>query len=152
MGGVAGSIRFRPQPRFAAEIGMGVYAGTDANGQERVETPLTLNGMVFFNEERTAQPYLMAGIGISRARTNGLNANTGINEERELLHIGGQIGAGLELRLSDNIAINADVRGFLRQNIGGTSDQPEFTNPDNGDTTNTSAGALATVGATFYLN
>jgi opacity protein-like surface antigen len=152
MGGVGGSIRFRPQPRFAAEIGLGVYAGTDANGQDRVETPLTLNGMVFFNETGRVQPYLMAGVGVSRAHTQGLNTNTGSSAERELFHIGGQVGAGLELRLSDNIAINGDVRGFIRQNIGETAAQPEFTNPDNGETTNTSAGALATVGATFYFN
>jgi len=151
MGGVSGALRLRPNPRYAVELGAGAYAGRDANGQDRFEIPITVDGMVFLNPENALQAYLMAGVGVSTARTEGLNENTGSAAPRRMLHLGGQVGAGLEWRLSDNLAINADVRGFLRQRID-QEEEPEFVNAETGEETDTSAGALATIGATFYLN
>ena len=151
MAGATGALRLRPNPRYAVELGAGAYAGRDANGQDRFEMPITVDGMVFLNPQNALQAYLLAGVGVSKARTEGLNENTGSADARRMLHVGGQVGAGLEWRLSDNLAINADVRGFLRQRID-QEEEPEFINAETGEETDTSAGALATIGATFYLD
>jgi len=66
-------------------------------------------------------------------------------------YFGGQAGAGFELRVGRVLALNADLRGFLRTRIdSGAQSQPEFVDAL-GHTTNTSAGALFTAGMTFYF-
>jgi hypothetical protein len=66
-------------------------------------------------------------------------------------YFGGQIGGGLELRLSRNFALNVDLRGFIRDRTDELAQaQPEFTNA-NGQTTNTSGGGLFTGGMTVYF-
>ncbi len=48
--------------------------------------------------------------------------------------------------------MNLDVRGFLRTRTdSAAASQPEFTNPQTGQTTNTSDGCLVTAGMTFYF-
>jgi hypothetical protein len=65
-------------------------------------------------------------------------------------YFGGQAGIGVELRFSKLIALNVDLRGFVRTRTDAlAASKPEFTNSQ-GQTTNTSAGGLLTGGLTFY--
>ncbi len=147
MGGVGMSLRFRPTPRFALDIGLDALAGIDANGFHRSETPLSIIGMLYLNPKSKVQVYMLGGFGFSGARVE--NTQTGTVEHYS--YFGGIFGGGLEFRVSQKIALNFDVRGFIR---GRTDDQaanhPEFTAQD-GRTTNTSGGALFTGGVTFYF-
>ncbi|MEM7446911.1 MAG: hypothetical protein AAF355_01565 [Myxococcota bacterium] len=149
MGGATGAIRYRPIPRFALDFGIGGYAGTDYNGQDRVEVPLTIDALLYVNPSHPLQAYFLAGVGVSWAFVEGVNENTGRYEERDLAHLGGQIGVGLEWRLFKHLAFTADIRGFLRRRID-DDPQPEFVN-DDGETTDTSGGGLGTIGVTLYF-
>ena len=65
-------------------------------------------------------------------------------------YIGGQLGLGVEWRISPVFALSADIRGFLRTRIDEDRDErPEFV--DGSRSTNTSAGALGTLGMHFYF-
>jgi len=71
--------------------------------------------------------------------------------QRSYSYFGGQLGAGLEFRVTRRVSLNLDLVGFMR----GRTDQearvqPEFTDPDTGRTTNTSGGGLFRGGITFY--
>ena len=57
-------------------------------------------------------------------------------------YFGGQAGVGLEFRLSKVVALNFDMRGFIRSRIDDhKSDYPEFVSNE-GKTTNTSGGGI----------
>jgi hypothetical protein len=147
MGGVGMSLRFRPTPRFALDIGLDALAGIDANGKKRSETPISVLGLLYLNPRSRVQVYLLGGFAFSGARVE--DRLTGQVEHYS--YFGGMFGGGLEFRLSRKVALNFDIRGFIR---GRTDDQaarnPEFTAAD-GRTTNTSGGALFTGGLTFYF-
>jgi opacity protein-like surface antigen len=154
MGGGGLGLRLRPTRYFAVETDVDFVGGTDYQGDHRNETGITVNGLFFLNPRSRAQIYLLAGFGVSGASVNVPSPGSSIFGDTGTQHydyFGGQIGAGLELRLSHNFALNADVRGFLR----GRTDQyaashPEFMNAD-GRTTNTSGGGLLTIGMTIYF-
>jgi len=150
MGGVGASIRFRPSPRFAVDIGLDVLGGTDANGYKRTETPITVIGMLYLNPRSRAQVYLLGGLGISNARVDRTDS-VGNGYTDHYSYFGGVFGAGMEFRVAPKIALNFDVRGFVRSRTDdGATANPEFRAAD-GRTTNSSGGALFTGGLTFYF-
>ncbi|MDP9002528.1 MAG: hypothetical protein M3O46_20755, partial [Myxococcota bacterium] len=107
-----------------------------------------------------AQIYLLAGFGWSGAHVKCDGCASPVDNHYD--YFGGQVGAGLELRLTRVLAFNVDVRGFVR---GRTDDlaraQPEFDQPTGCSsnpaaygicrTTNTSGGGLLTGGMTLYF-
>ena len=133
----------------------GAYGGEDYDGNARREHPLTFDFMFFFPRASRFQVYTLVGGGFSFARvdTDGRwddDWDDGSYDER-YAYIGGQLGLGFEWRISPVFALSADVRGFLRTRIDGDRDtNPEFVARD-GRTTNTSAGALGTLGMHFYF-
>jgi len=149
-GGIGASIRFRPTPRFALDVGLDVIGGVDANGYKRTETPLSLLGLLYLNPKSKAQVYLLGGFGFSSARVE-INEPNGGSRNEQWSYFGAMFGGGLEFRVAKKVALNFDVRGFVR---GRTDDKaqnnPEFTAKD-GRTTNSSGGALFTGGLTFYF-
>ena len=142
MGGFSGALRFRPAPHFALDLGAGYFAGDDFDGDFRTEIPVTANMLFFVNPKSKVQFYVLLGPAVSFARKEM------ITEVRRMTYVGGQGGAGLEFRLAPAFALNVDVRGFVRHRVD-PDPRPEFV--DAGRTTDTSAGALATFGATFYF-
>jgi hypothetical protein len=147
MGGVGLGLRFKPTRRFGIESDVDFVTGQDYQGDNRSETAVTFNGLFFLNPQSRAQFYLLAGFGWSTAHVtsdlSSLDTHYG--------YFGGQAGAGLELRLSHTIALNIDLRGFIRGRTDqGAQQQPEFTSAD-GRTTNTSGGGLVTGGLTIYF-
>ena len=150
MGGVGASLRFRPSPRFAIDLGLDALSGTDANGYHRTETPFSVVGMLYLNPRSRAQLYLLGGFGVSSASVDKTDA-VGNSYSDHYSYFGGIFGGGVEFRLTRAVALNFDVRGFVR---GRTDDaasyNPEFRSLD-GRTTNSSGGALVTGGITFYF-
>lgn len=151
--GIGASLRFRPTPRFALDIGLDALGGTDANGYKRSEVPLTILGLLYLNPKSKAQVYLLGGFGFSTA-TVDVDANPNgstLAHTEKYSYFGALFGGGMEFRVAKKVALNFDIRGFIR---GRTDDaaasKPEFTAKD-GRTTNTSGGALFTGGLTFYF-
>jgi opacity protein-like surface antigen len=150
MGGAGLGLRFRPIPRIAIESDVDFVGGHDWQGDSRTEAALSFNGLLFLNPRSRAQIYLIAGFGWTAAHvTNDASSSSSLDAHYN--YFGGQGGAGLEIRLSRNFALNGDIRGFIRGRTDRLADsQPEFTNAD-GRTTNTSGGALFTGGLTLYF-
>ncbi len=145
MGGGGLGLRFKPTRRFGIETDLDFVGGRDYQGDSRSETAFTINGLLFLNPKSRAQLYLLAGFGWSGAHV------TSSSFDEHYGYFGGQIGGGIELRLSRNFALNLDLRGFIRDRTDQLAQsQPEFTNSD-GRTTNTSGGGLFTGGMTIYF-
>lgn len=152
MGGATGALRIRPgDGHFGVDLGIGVYGGQDHNGWDRVEVPLTADVLLFLNPDDRLQVYGIAGVGVSfaQAEQNGFDDPYFDYNAREYAYVGGELGAGLELRLSRWFAINGDVRGFVRERVD-DDPEPEFV-ADDGRTTDTSGGVLLNLGATVYF-
>ncbi len=153
MGGFGGAFRIRPIPHVALDFGAGLFGGSDYNGLDRVEVPVTADLLVFFNPQHRFQFYGVLGIGGSWSHAEGMNIRIGEPENRDYYHLGGQLGLGVEWRISRVFALNLDVRGFVRQRVDG-NETPEFREMDSDGTwmsTDTSGGAVGRFGMTFYF-
>jgi opacity protein-like surface antigen len=168
MGGFGVSLRYRPWARFALDAGFDVVGGTDFNGFERVETPFSVNGIIYFNPRSRSQFYVIGGVNWSRATVRSDNpspmlapSKDGTSFSADYKYFGGQLGAGLEFRLSKRLALNVDFLGFVRSRSdvdddnhrknNTESDKPaEFINAETGQTTNTSGGGLFRGGLTLW--
>jgi len=150
MGGLGFGLRYKPVPAFGIEADVDFWGGRDYNGYQRTETSFALNALVFVNPKSKVQVYFLAGFGWSTADVT--NDASPYASQANYAYFGGQAGGGLEFRLATHFALNADVRGFIRgRTDDGAQTQPEFTNPQTGQTTNTSGGGIVTGGMTFYF-
>lgn len=149
MGLVGLGLRYRPVPVFAVEADLDFAGGRDYNGYRRNETAFSFNGLLFVNPKNKAQVYFLAGFGWSGARA--VDDRNGFDSvEYKYGYFGAQAGVGLEFRLSKVVALNLDLRGFMRGRIDDNRrEYPEFTD-GNGRSTNTSGGGLMQGGLTFY--
>jgi opacity protein-like surface antigen len=155
MGGAGVGLRFKPTRYFGIETDLDFLGGNDYQGNSRAETAFSINGLVFLNPRSPAQIYLLAGFGWSGAHVTCDESVTAClgntNLDTHYSYFGGQLGAGLEIRLGRSFALNADVRGFIRARTDDKAQsQPEFVD-QYGRTTNTSGGALFTGGMTIYF-
>jgi hypothetical protein len=143
-------LRFRPIPAFAIEADVDFAGGRDYNGFRRKETAVGVNGLVFLNPKQKTQVYLLGGIGWSSATAIDDRSSPNIDYEYHYGYFGGTAGIGLEFRLSRVVALNFDLRGFIRGRIDDNKrDYAEFVDT-NGRSTNTSGGGLFQGGLTFY--
>jgi hypothetical protein len=154
MAGLGFGFRYRPLPPVAFEAGLDLLTGTDFQGYSRSEVGLLLNTLVFFNPHDVAQFYLLGGLGLSSADVTIAPRSGEADFKRHNEHysyFGGQLGLGLEVRVSRRIAVSGDLLGFVRGRTDSLSDTvPEFTDPNTHRATNTSGGGLLRIGATFY--
>jgi hypothetical protein len=156
LGGVGMSLRYRPVPHFAFDLGVDMLAGTDYNGFQRTEVPVSLSGILFVNPRSRVQLYLLGGGTISRAQVrSGVPApqlgpvDGGSEYGATYTYAGGQGGGGFEFRLSRRVALDLDAVGFVRKRID-DGQAPEFIDPKTGQTTNVSGGALIRGGINFW--
>ena len=154
MGGIGGSLRFRPAPHFAIDAGFDLLAGNDFNGFERTETPFTLNGIIYVNPRNRVQLYLLGGMQFSHADVRSDQPNPLLHKDHDgysaqYSYFGGQGGGGLEFRLSRRIGLDLDVVGFMRHRTD-NGPEPEYVDWQRGRATNTSAGALFRGGLSFW--
>jgi len=154
MGGLGFAFRFRPMPVLAFEAGVDLLTGTDFQGYSRSEAALLLNTLVFFNPHDVVQLYGLGGLGFSGATvTIAPRANEAAfkRHDEDYSYVGGQLGFGVEVRVTRSIAIAGDLVGFIRGRTDERSDTvPEFIDEQTHRSTNTSGGGLLRVGATFY--
>ena len=154
MAGLGFAFRYRPMPVLAFEAGVDLLTGTDFQGYSRNEAGLLLNTLVFFNPHDVVQLYGLGGLGFSGA-TVTIAPRSGESpfkrHDEHYSYFGGQVGFGVEVRVSRRIAIASDLVGFIRGRTDSLSDDsPEFIDPDTHRATNSSGGGLLRVGATFY--
>ena len=148
MGGIGFAFRVRPERHFALDFGLDMLGGRDYLGNRRSEVPVSLSALVYVNPRSVAQFYMLGGLSWSSARVEPKDDPSHIDN---LSYFGGQIGAGLEVRLTRSVSLNVDLIGFIRGRTDAAArDKPEFTNAETGQTTNTSGGGLARAGITFY--
>ncbi len=149
MGLVGVGLRYRPIPQAAVEGVFDFAEGHDANGYQRREVAITLNGLIFLNPRNRLQVYVLGGLGWSGA--HAVDDREGLDRVTfDYGYLGIQGGGGLELRLTRMLALNADFVGFLRGRIDeGSRYDPEFVDND-GRATNSSGGALLRGGLTLY--
>ena len=148
--GMAGlGLRFRPVPAVAIEGDLDFAGGRDYNGFRRTETALTFNGIFFVNPRSATQLYFLTGFGWSGAKA--IDDRNGYDSvEHHYGYFGVQGGVGLEFRLSRTVALNVDLRGFIRGRVDDNRNTDyEFVDA-NGRRTNSSGGGLLTGGLTFY--
>lgn len=153
MGGGGAAFRIRPIPHIGIDLGASLYGGEDYNGLERVELPITADVLFFFNPQHRFQFYALVGVGGSFAHAEGYNRHRHSLESRDYAHLGGQLGLGLEWRISRVFALNFDVRGFIRERVDGNG-RPEFQEVGSDGrirSTDTSGGMLGRLGMTFYF-
>jgi hypothetical protein len=159
MTGAGFGLRYKPVPAFGVEAAFDFLSGHDYNDNRRNETEFTVNAMVFVNPRSRVQLYFLAGLGASWAHVQSnsefssypSNYN-GFYGDTNYTYFGGQAGGGLEFRIARHFAMNIDARGFLRgRTDSAAAYNYEYTNPSTGQKTNTSDGALVTVGMTFYF-
>lgn len=148
--GLAGlGLRFRPIPQAGLEADLDFAGGRDYNGFRRSETALSFNGIIWVNPKNKTQVYFVGGFGWSGAKATDDRAGYD-QAEYHYGYFGVQTGVGLEFRLSRAVALNVDLRGFVRGRIDDNRRyNPEFVD-SNGRSTNTSGGGLLSGGLTFY--
>jgi len=156
MAGLGLSLRYRPIPHFALGFGADFLGGTDGNGYERQEIPLSLSAMVYFNPRSLAQVYLLAGANWSFARVFSDEYQPNLAEEGgfadEYNYFGGHAGLGMEFRVSRLIGLNIDGLAFVRSRTDSDEEGrfPEFYDPENGEASNTSVAGMVRGGVTFW--
>jgi hypothetical protein len=147
-------LRFKPIRAFGIETDLDFLGGRDYQGFQRNETAFSVNGLFYANPRSPVALYFLAGIGWSWAHAVCDSCSEGIVDDH-YVYFGGQLGVGLEARVSRSFAFNVDLRGFVRGRIDrGADSQPEFVEVDaNGNQreTNASGGGLLTAGMTVYF-
>jgi hypothetical protein len=153
MNGFGGALRFRPIPHIAIEGDVELIWGTDYNGYQRFEDAFMLNALFYANPRSAVQLKGIIGLGVGAAfLDSGTRANgQPVLSDETYTYAGGQLGVGVEARITRHFALDADLLGFVRwRNDRHASRNPEFVDPDTGKTTNASGGGLLRLGATFY--
>jgi hypothetical protein len=153
MNGLGGALRFRPIPYIAIEGSLDVLWGTDYNGFQRLEQALMVSGLFYANPRSAVQLYGLIGFGFGSAFLDGGTFADGepVLRDETYSYSGGQVGIGVEGRVTRHFALGADLIGFVRwRNDRHAADNPEFVDPVSHRATNTSGGGLLRLGATYY--
>jgi hypothetical protein len=147
-------LRFKPMRAFGIETDLDFLGGRDYQGFQRNESAFSVNGLFYANPESRTALYFLAGFGWSWAHAVCDFCTSGA-VDNHYVYFGGQLGLGLEARITRSFAFDVDLRGFVRGRVDQqAATQPEFVEVDaNGNQrqTNASGGGLFTVGMTVYF-
>ncbi len=145
-------LRYNTGPAFGLELTVDGYGGTGYGGAERIEFPVTVNGLWYVNPRSHVQLYVLGGLGLSVAEVSA-NGDTD-----DPIYGGGQLGLGVEFLIGSHVGLTLDVRGFLR---GRMNERPEGNLAHDGscrpaegggtECTDLEAGATFNAGFNFYL-
>jgi len=152
MAGAGLSFRYRPVSVFALDIAADVLVGTDGNGFDRREVPLSFSGMIF-PFKGFLQPYVSLGLNTAFARVESTEytARLAKGTEGQYNYVGAQAGLGLELRLTGLIGLNIEGMGFVRKRVDSDAKaHPEFIDIETGEASNTSTGGMLRAGLSFW--
>lgn len=154
MGGVGIGLRHFFIPELALEANGEFAFGNDYNGYERQDASLLFHAVGVLNPRSVVRAYLFGGFGFSSASvrvtpTDVTPVTSKYNERYS--YVGVDVGGGVEVRVMRHAAIFVDLLGFVRDRTDNDDrSRPEFVDPKDGRTTNTSGGALLRVGSQFY--
>jgi hypothetical protein len=154
MGGAGASFRWRPSPYFAFDLGGDIVGGSDYHGDDRVEFSGALSGILYFNPQHRVQVYGIGGLHLSHAEVErnsvmtDANWNTWEDQSEGRNYFGGHGGLGIEFRISRHFGMFLDGLAIIRTRID--SDEPEFHDPNTGESTNTSGAGLFRTGVNFW--
>ena len=107
MGGLGVQLRTMLDEHWGLELAADFIGG----GEERfsqVQVPLTMSALFHVLPESPIRPYALAGVGVQFTE---LSYEDGAFI-RSVTEGVGQIGMGVDVKLSDRLAFNADVRGL----------------------------------------
>jgi hypothetical protein len=154
MGGIGLSLRYRPLPVFAIDVSSDFLGGTDSNGFDRQEVPFGVNAMIYPNPGDLAQFYAFGGISWSFARvfSDRIEPNLADGTSDEYSYFGGQLGVGIEFRVSRLVGINIDGLAVMRTRTDsdGGGLFPEFFDAVDREGSNTAAFGMLRGGVTFW--
>jgi hypothetical protein len=153
MNGLGAALRFRPIPHIAIEGSLELVWGTDYNGFDRFEDAVLVSGLFFVNPRSAVQLYGLAGFGFGGAYLDGRSGSADYAPLRDetYAYVGLQGGLGLEARITRHFAAGVDLLGFVRERNDRNADEnPEFVDPVTHRSSNSSAGGIVRLGATFY--
>jgi hypothetical protein len=123
--GILGQLRYRAGRHIALELAGGYEGNKQSNGQasfDRRDVPIAFGLLVpILGPEYRLSPYLVGAVGLNFADLKLIDAST-LQLDDSRTQALAQLGAGLELRLGNHFAINLDLRGEWRWNLGGPSD------------------------------
>jgi hypothetical protein len=151
LGGGGVGLRYRLAPHFGVEAGVDLLGGHDYNDRKRLEVVGSAGGLFFINPRSRLQLYLSGGMLVDHARASSTYDAAYLAPTQTFTHVGGYAGLGLEYFISRRIALHGDVRGIVRQKVGGNSDAPEFMELGTGRSTNTSGALVGSAGIAFYF-
>jgi hypothetical protein len=114
MSGLGVGLRFMPAPFVALEPGIDGLGGRDELGRQRSETTLSFNTIFFLNPDDPVLIYGLLGVFTTSAEVKGTEAAPVAHGGR-FSYVGGQVGAGIELRLGPALAFNCELLGYARQ-------------------------------------
>lgn len=152
--GFGASLRFRPVPSFAVELGFDRVSGdNDVGDFRRNENTFSLNALVYAFPKSFFQPYLIGGAHASVAH---IESDSGAvllprGNMADYAYVGVQGGAGLSLRLTRGFGVSFDGLGFLRKRVdAAASEFPEFVDNERGVASNVGGGVLLRTGLNFW--
>lgn len=130
--GVLGQLRYRATRHLVLDLQGGYERSTDPDSRVRTDYPLTFGLMIpFLGPDRILTPYVVFAGGFNFSDLTLFDAPSHTISDTRTQAIG-QAGGGLELRLGQHFAINADVRAEGRWNLSGPSDAVAATTAING--------------------
>ncbi|MBM4374947.1 MAG: hypothetical protein FJ095_07665 [Deltaproteobacteria bacterium] len=154
VGGIGGSLRYRPILPVALDLGIDVFGGIDANGWARREVPLSASALVYLNPKSRAQFYLVGGVSYTFAavQSNVALENLAGGTYDEYNYAGLHAGLGFEFRLSTAIGFHLEALGVGRTRVDsdGNGRFTEYYDPQTGLASNTSALGLGRAGVSIW--
>jgi hypothetical protein len=154
VGGIGGSLRYRPLLPVAIDLGVDVIGGIDPNGWARREVPLSASALVYLNPKSRTQFYLVGGVNYTFAavQSNVALENLAGGSYDEYNYAGLHGGLGFEFRLSTAIGFHLEALGVGRTRVDKDGDGrfPEYYDPRTGLASNTSALGLGRAGVSIW--
>ncbi|HET7542717.1 MAG TPA: outer membrane beta-barrel protein [Polyangiaceae bacterium] len=153
MGGLGLGFRYRPIPSLAFDVSGEIMRGAEYDQHFHREAAFLVNMLLFFNPRDVVQFYGVVGMGWSESSWVAVHGydNTVTYDDNDLhrSYFGGNLGLGMEVRVSRHIALGGDVIGFVR----GRTDEdhvPDAVPSDPNLSERSSGGGLARLGMTVY--
>ena len=144
LGGVGVSLRYALRPSVALDLGLDAFGGIDYNGYDRSETSLSVSALWYLNPDRAIRTYLLGGLHASAAQVDVAG------DDQDWTYVGAHAGLGLDFAVSERVALNVDMLGFIRGRTDSRAErQPEFSDGF-GNLTNTSGGGVLRGGVSLY--
>jgi hypothetical protein len=154
LGGAGFAFRIRPFPLFAVDLGLELVGGIDYNGNDRTEQAFVGNALVFLNPRDRVQCFVLGGVSLGGAGVR-VRRQAGYPvppRDDSYTYVGGQLGLGVEWRVTRRTAITSDFSLFVRGRTDSERDaRPEYVDPSTHFATNASGGGLFRLGGTFYF-